>query len=57
MQAKFLVGDLDSVARRVRWLRDTLGIDHLIVRVRWPGLSERQAFNTMTELANLRDHL
>jgi hypothetical protein len=39
--------------KRLRWLRDEVGIDHLIVRVRWPGLSEEQALNTMRRLADV----
>jgi alkanesulfonate monooxygenase SsuD/methylene tetrahydromethanopterin reductase-like flavin-dependent oxidoreductase (luciferase family) len=54
MQAKFLVGDSNSVAERMRWLRDELGIDHLIARVRWPGLPEAKALETMRRLAEVQ---
>lgn len=57
MQRKFLVGDEATVAERLRWLRDEAGIDHLIVRVRWPGLSEEQALNTMRRLADVAANL
>ena len=53
MASKFLVGDAVGVAERLRWLRDEIGIDHLIVRVRWPGISEAQAQNTMRRLAEV----
>ena len=47
MRAKFLVGDERSAAARMRWLRDELGIDHMIARVRWPGLPEAKALENM----------
>ncbi|NKB56364.1 MAG: LLM class flavin-dependent oxidoreductase [Alphaproteobacteria bacterium] len=53
MERKFLVGDENTVAERLRWLRDELGIDHIITRVRWPGLTEDQALNTMRRLADV----
>jgi hypothetical protein len=53
MRDKFLVGDERSVGERLRWLRDELGIDHLIARVRWPGLSEEKALETMRRLAGI----
>ncbi|MCB1739206.1 MAG: LLM class flavin-dependent oxidoreductase [Gammaproteobacteria bacterium] len=53
MAGKFLVGDRRSVAEQLRWLRDELGIDHLIARVRWPGLSEQAAAQTMRALAEV----
>lgn len=53
MAAKFLVGGEATVAARLRWLRDELGIDHLIARVRWPGLAEEKALETMRRLADI----
>jgi alkanesulfonate monooxygenase SsuD/methylene tetrahydromethanopterin reductase-like flavin-dependent oxidoreductase (luciferase family) len=57
MHTKFLVGDERTVAERLRWLRDELGIDHLIARVRWPGLSEAKALETMRRLATIAARL
>lgn len=57
MERKFLVGDENTVAERLRWLRDEFGIDHLITRVRWPGLTEEQALNTMRRLADIAQSL
>ena len=53
MKQKFLVGDEKSVGERLRWMRNELGIDHVIARVRWPGLSEERALNTMRRLAEV----
>jgi len=53
MRAKFLVGDVRSVTARMRWLRDELGIDHVIARVRWPGLPEAKALATMQRLMDV----
>ena len=57
MKRKFLVGDEKTVGERLRWLRDELGIDHVIARVRWPGLTEDQALNTMRRLADVAARL
>jgi len=53
MASKFLVGDAAGIGEQLRWLRDEIGIDHLIVRVRWPGVSESQALDTMRRLAEV----
>lgn len=53
MESKFLVGDEHSVRERLRWMRDELGIDHVIARVRWPGLPEAKTMETMWRLANI----
>ena len=53
MRAKFLVGDVRSVTARMRWLCDELGIDHVIARVRWPGLPEAKALATMQRLMDV----
>jgi len=53
MKRKFLVGDEKTVGERMRWLRDELGVNHVIARVRWPGLTEEQALNTMRRLADV----
>jgi alkanesulfonate monooxygenase SsuD/methylene tetrahydromethanopterin reductase-like flavin-dependent oxidoreductase (luciferase family) len=57
MKSKFLVGDEAEVMARMRWMRDELGIDHLIARVRWPGLSEEQALETMRRLSNINGRM
>lgn len=57
MQSKFLVGGEAEVMARMRWMRDELGIDHLIARVRWPGLSEEKALETMRRLSNINGRL
>lgn len=57
MQTKFLVGDERAVAGQLCWLREELGIDHLIVRVRWPGLSEAKTLETMRRLAGIATRL
>lgn len=57
MKQKFLVGDEKAVGERMRWLRDELGVDHVIARVRWPGLTEEQALNTMRRFADVAARL
>ena len=53
MRTKFMVGDERSVAARMPWLRDELGIDHMIARVRWPSLPEAKALETMQRLMDV----
>ncbi|MBT5108209.1 MAG: LLM class flavin-dependent oxidoreductase [Rhodospirillaceae bacterium] len=57
MKSKFLVGTEAEVMERMRWMRDELGVDHLIARVRWPGLSEEQALETMRRLSNINGRM
>lgn len=53
MRAKFRVGDERSVAVRMLWLRDELGIDHMLARVCWPGLLEAKVLETMQRLMDV----
>lgn len=53
MRAKFRVGDERSVAARMLWLRDELGIDHMLARVCWPGLLEAKVLETMQRLMDV----
>ena len=40
MADRFLVGDEVEVADELARYRDGLGIDHMIVRLQWPGLAQ-----------------
>lgn len=39
-QERFIIGDKAMVADRIAWVRETLGVDHLILRMQWPGLPQ-----------------
>ena len=53
MRAKFRIGDERSVAARMLWLRDEIGIDHMLARVCWPGLLEAKVLETMQRLMDV----
>jgi alkanesulfonate monooxygenase SsuD/methylene tetrahydromethanopterin reductase-like flavin-dependent oxidoreductase (luciferase family) len=48
---RFVIGGPESAAAQIREHRDRLGIDHLILRVQWPGLPHRAAMRTLELLA------
>ncbi|MBX9701329.1 MAG: LLM class flavin-dependent oxidoreductase, partial [Acetobacteraceae bacterium] len=47
---RFIIGDKASVAEEVARYREALGIDHLILRVQWPGLPQAQALASIRRL-------
>ena len=50
---KFLIGDRASVSDELVRYRETLGVDHLIVRPHWPGLPQAAALRTIRALAEI----
>lgn len=48
---RFIIGSPETAAAQIREHRDRLGIDHLVVRVQWPGLPHRDAMRTIELLA------
>jgi alkanesulfonate monooxygenase SsuD/methylene tetrahydromethanopterin reductase-like flavin-dependent oxidoreductase (luciferase family) len=49
---RFVIGGPETAAEQIREHRDRLGIDHLILRVQWPGLPHRDAMRTLELLAS-----
>ncbi len=37
---RFIIGDKAMAKARVQWLQETLGVDHLVLRMQWPGLAQ-----------------
>ncbi len=49
-QDRFVIGDQETVHQELKHYRDELGIDHMICRVQWPGLSQTQVLGTIERL-------
>jgi len=50
---RFIIGDKVSVKEEIAKYRETLGVDHIIMRVQWPGLSQEQALHTIRGLGEI----
>ncbi|GGG19810.1 hypothetical protein GCM10010964_05060 [Caldovatus sediminis] len=50
---RFLIGDRVSVKEEIARYREALGVDHLILRVQWPGLPQERALHTIRALAEI----
>lgn len=52
---RFIIGDKSMVRDRIAWLSETMGVDHLIARMQWPGLEQKDvlaAIDLMGEIAS-----
>lgn len=49
----FLIGDKVFVKEEIARYRETLGVNHLIVRVYWPGLSQEQVLRSIRLLGEI----
>ncbi len=50
---KFIIGDKAFVADEIARYRETLGIDHFIMRPHWPGLPNERAVGTIRALGEI----
>ena len=50
---RFIIGDKASVAEEIARYRELLGVDHLIMRVQWPGLPQQQALASIKRLGEI----
>lgn len=50
---RFLIGDKASVKEEIARYRETLGVDHFIMRVQWPGLPQERALHTIRALGEI----
>jgi hypothetical protein len=50
---RFLIGDRVSVKEEIARYRETLGVDHCIMRVQWPGLPQERALHTIRALGEI----
>ena len=44
---RFLVGDDERVREDIAWYGESLGTDHLLLRVQWPGLDQAEALGNI----------
>ena len=47
---RFIIGDKESVRDEVAHYREALGVDHMIMRVQWPGLPQEAALASIQRL-------
>ena len=50
---RFIIGDKVSVKEEIARYRETLGVDHVIMRVQWPGLPQERALHTIRALGEI----
>lgn len=46
-QDRFIIGDKAMAKDQVLWLRENLGVDHLILRMQWPGLAQSDVLRSI----------
>ena len=44
---RFIIGDKAMAKERVLWLKETLGVNHLILRMQWPGLPQSDVLRSI----------
>lgn len=57
MAARFLVGDEAEVADALARYRDGLGVDHMILRLQWPGLAQAPVLDAIQRLGRVAARL
>jgi alkanesulfonate monooxygenase SsuD/methylene tetrahydromethanopterin reductase-like flavin-dependent oxidoreductase (luciferase family) len=50
---RFIIGDTVSVKEDVARYRETLGVDHFVMRVQWPGLPQEKALGSIRRLGEI----
>jgi alkanesulfonate monooxygenase SsuD/methylene tetrahydromethanopterin reductase-like flavin-dependent oxidoreductase (luciferase family) len=50
---RFLIGDKSYVRDEIARYEGTLGVNHFIMRVQWPGLPQHQVLNTIRSLGEI----
>ncbi|MFN4088954.1 MAG: LLM class flavin-dependent oxidoreductase [Alphaproteobacteria bacterium] len=50
---RFIVGDAARVRDEIQRYRDTLGVDHMILRAQWPGLDQATTLRTIERLGRV----
>lgn len=46
-QDRFIIGDKAMARDQILWLKETLGVDHLILRMQWPGLAQADVLRSI----------
>jgi alkanesulfonate monooxygenase SsuD/methylene tetrahydromethanopterin reductase-like flavin-dependent oxidoreductase (luciferase family) len=50
---RFIIGDKVSVKEEVARYRETLGVDHFVMRVQWPGLPQEKTLGSIRRLGEI----
>ena len=50
---RFIIGDRISVKEEIARWRESLGVNHFVMRVQWPGLPQEQALNSIRRLGEM----
>ncbi len=50
---RFIVGDAHAAHDELQRYAETLGVEHLLVRVEWPGLEHREALENIERIAHV----
>jgi alkanesulfonate monooxygenase SsuD/methylene tetrahydromethanopterin reductase-like flavin-dependent oxidoreductase (luciferase family) len=50
---RFIIGDRVSVKEEIARWRESLGVNHFVMRVQWPGLPQEQALNSIRRLGEM----
>ena len=53
MADRFIVGDEAQVAEQIATYRDRFGIDHLLLRLQWPGVGQRAVLTAMEHVGRV----
>jgi alkanesulfonate monooxygenase SsuD/methylene tetrahydromethanopterin reductase-like flavin-dependent oxidoreductase (luciferase family) len=50
---RFIIGDKVSVKEEIARWHETLGVNHFIMRVQWPGLDQERVLGSIRRLAEI----
>ena len=50
---RFIIGDAVSVKEDIARYRETLGVDHFIMRLQWPGLPQDRVLGSIERLGRI----
>jgi alkanesulfonate monooxygenase SsuD/methylene tetrahydromethanopterin reductase-like flavin-dependent oxidoreductase (luciferase family) len=51
LKDRFFIGDRAYTRDELQRYKDTLGVDHFMMRMQWPGLSQKQVLHSIEALA------
>jgi len=50
---RFVIGDESQVVDTIERYRESMGVDHMLLRVQWPGLDQKTALRTLDRLGKV----
>jgi alkanesulfonate monooxygenase SsuD/methylene tetrahydromethanopterin reductase-like flavin-dependent oxidoreductase (luciferase family) len=45
--SRFIIGDKQTAKDQIRWIKENLASDHLVLRMQWPGLPQRDVLRSI----------